>query len=81
MPGSSGLNTVGKNKISLFLLILSSYYNNLGFPGGTVVKNLPAIAGDTRNMGAIPGQGTYAGVKNGTLLQYSCLENPRDRGA
>ena len=49
MPGSSGLNTVGKNKISLFLLILSSNYNNLGFPGGTVVKNPPANAGDTRH--------------------------------
>ena len=81
VPGSSGLNTVGKNKISLFLLILSSNYNNLGFPGGAVVKNPPANAGDTRDMGAIPGQGRYARVGNGTLLQYSCLENPTDRGA
>ena len=55
MPGSSGLNTVGKNKISLFLLILSSYYNKLGFSGGAVVKNLPANAGDTGDVGAIPG--------------------------
>ena len=47
----------------------------LGFPGGTVVKNLPANTGDTRDVGLIPGGG------HGTLLQYSCLGNPMDRGA
>ena len=44
----------------------------VGFPGGSVVKNLPASAGDT---GSIPGEG------NNNPLQYSCLENPVDRGA
>ena len=48
------------------------------FPGGAVVKNLPANAGD---VGSIPGLGRPPGGGNGTLLQYSCLENTMDRGA
>ena len=46
-----------------------------------VVKNLPASAGDARDMGSIPGLGRSPGVRNGNLLQYSCLENPMDSGA
>ena len=53
----------------------------LGFPSGAVVKNLPANAGDTRDVGWIPGLGRVPGVGNGTRLQYSCLENPMDGGA
>jgi len=53
----------------------------LGFPGGAVVKNLPANSGDTRNMGSIPGSGRSPGVANGNPLQYSCLGNFMDRGA
>ena len=49
-----------------------------GFPGGTVVKNLVANAGDA---GLIPGLGRSPGVDNGKLLQYSCLENSMDRRA
>ena len=52
-----------------------------GFPGGVVVKNLLANAGDTRDAGSIPGSGRSPGVENGNLLQYSCLENSIDRGA
>ena len=52
-----------------------------GFPGGTVVKNLPANTGDPRDAGSIPGSGRSPGVENGNLLQYSCLENSIDRGA
>ena len=52
-----------------------------GFSGGTVIKNLPASAGDTGDMGPIPGLGRSPGVGNGNLLQYSCLENPMDREA
>ena len=48
------------------------------FPGGSVVKNLPANAGDT---GSIPGSGRFPGKGDGNPLQYSCLENPIDRGA
>ena len=40
-----------------------------------VIKNPPAKAGDTRDAGSIPGMGRSAGVGNGNLLQYSCLEN------
>ena len=51
------------------------------FPGGTVVKNLPANAGDTRNAGSIPGLGRSLGEGNGKTLQCSCLGDPMDRGA
>ena len=46
-----------------------------------VVMNLPASAGDARDMGSIPGLGRSPGVRNGNLLQYSFLENSMDRGA
>ena len=46
-----------------------------------MVKNPPAIARDVRVVGIIPGSGRYPGVGNGNPLQYSCLENPMDRGA
>ena len=46
-----------------------------------MVKNSPANAGDTRDVGSIPGLERSSGGGNGNLLQYSCLENPTDRGA
>ena len=46
-----------------------------------VVKNLPANAGDIRDMGLIPGLGRFPGGELGNPLHYSCLENPTDRGA
>ena len=49
--------------------------------GGSVVKNLPAVAGGVRDMGSIPGSGSSPGKGNGNPLQYSCLEDPMDRGA
>ena len=52
----------------------------VGFPGGAVVKNLPANAGDTRDMSSIPGLERFPGVGNDNRLQYSCLENSMDRG-
>ena len=45
-----------------------------------VVRNLPANAEDTRDMGSIPGSWSSSGGGHGNLLQYSCLENPMDRG-
>ena len=45
------------------------------------VKNLPADAGDLRDLGLIPGPGRSPGGGHGNPLQYSCLENPMDRGA
>ena len=51
-----------------------------GFPGGSVLKNLPANARDVRDMGLIPGSGRFPGEGNGDPLQNSCLGNPMDRG-
>ena len=51
----------------------------LGFPEGSVVKNLPANEGDARDLGSILGSGRFSGVRNGNPLQYSCLENSMDR--
>ena len=45
-----------------------------------MVKNSPANAGNIRDMGSIPGLGRFPGKGNGNPLQYSCLENPTDRG-
>ena len=45
-----------------------------------VVKNLPANAGDIRDTGLIPGSGRCPGGGHSNPLQYSCLENPMDRG-
>ena len=46
-----------------------------------MVKNSRSNAGDTRDMGLIPGRGKSPGGGHGNPLQYSCLGNPRDRGA
>ena len=46
-----------------------------------VVKNPPANAGDTGDADSIPVSGRSPGIGNGNPLQYSCLENPMDRGA
>ena len=46
-----------------------------------MVKNLSADAGDTRDVGSIPGLGRSPGEGNGNPFQYSCLENFMDRGA
>ena len=46
-----------------------------------VVKNPPANAGDARDAGSIPGLGRSLGGGNGNPFQYSCLENPTEKGA
>ena len=53
----------------------------MGFPSGSTVRNLPANAGDTENVCSIPGLQRFSGGRKGNPLQYSCLENPMDRGA
>ena len=60
--------------------VLIFTYINMGFPGGTVVKSLPANSGDTRNTGFIPGSGRSV-VGNGNQLQDSCLENSMEKEA
>ena len=52
-----------------------------GFPGGSVVKNMPGNAGEAGDAGSIPESGRSPGGGNGNPLQYSCLQNPTDRGA
>ena len=61
-----------------FILNYTLYIVYMGFSDGTVVKNLAINAGDT---GLISGLGRCPGGGNGHPLQYSCLENPLDRGA
>ena len=63
-------------QLSYGKLIFAPY--TMGFSGGSEVKNLPANAGD---MGSITGLGRSPGEGNGNALQYSCLEDPMDRGA
>ena len=46
-----------------------------------MIKNLPPIAGDARDTGSVPGLGRSSEGGNGDPLQYSCLENPKDRAA
>ena len=49
----------------------------MGFPGGSVVKNLPANEGD---MNSVPGSRRSPAERKGNPLQYSCLGDPMDRG-
>ena len=69
--------------VTLMLLKILNWYNSLiyfylkDFPGGTMVKNPPANAGDT---GSIPGWGRVLGGEIGNPLQYSCLGNATNRG-
>ena len=66
--------TLRHNDLDLLVLLPPSG----GFPGGSVVKNLPANAGD---VALIPGLGRSPGEENGNLLQYFCLGNPMASGA
>ena len=61
-------------------LISITIYNRRVSQVALVVKHPPANAGDIRNMGSIPGSGKTPRGGHGNPLQYSCLENPMDRG-
>ena len=76
------------NKCSVLFIIIASlaferepFMMDKGFPGGAVVKNPPANAGDVRDADSIPGLGRSPRGGHGNPLQYFCLENPTDRGA
>ena len=58
--------------------VFASPHNLQGFPSGLVVKNLPANEGGKCS---VPGLGRFPGEGNHNPLQYSCLENPTDRGS
>ena len=66
---------IGHYRVSL--LVTYFMYSSVGFPGGSEVKASAFNAGD---LGLIPGSGRSPGEGNGNPLQYSCLENPMDRG-
>ena len=72
------MNIVGPNHVNI---LLGEGIKIIGFQGGTVVKNPPANAGDTGDVGLILGLGRSLGGRNSNPLQYSCLGNPMDRGA
>ena len=59
-------------------ILFSLYRGERDSPGGSVVKNPPATAGDSNS---VPGCGRSPGEGNGNPLQCSCLGNPTDRGA
>ena len=61
--------------------IWRQYPWKMGFPNGSAGKNSTCNAGATGEVGSIPGLGRPPGGGNGNPLQYSCLENPMDRGA
>ena len=66
----SAVKNLGRNK-----------YTYGGFRGGSVVKNLPASAGDAGDTGSVPGLGRSPAGGNDNPLQYSYLGNPMERGA
>ena len=53
----------------------------LGFSDGSLGEESACRVGDTGDLGSIPGLGRSPGEGHGDLLQYSCLENPMDKGA
>ena len=53
----------------------------MGFPGDSMVKNPSANAGDVRDVDSIPGSRRSPGGEHSNLFQYSCQENPMDKGA
>ena len=63
------------------LSLCGEQHEKKGFPCGSVVKNMPANARDTGDMGLSPGSGISLGEGNGNPLKDSCCENPMDRGA
>ena len=65
--------------VSPFFTLYIPLWPYMGLPGGSLAKNLPANAGDARDMGLIPGSGRSLGEGKGNPLQYSCLENSMDR--
>ena len=64
-----------------FMIQFPGSPRDTGFPHGSDSKESACNAGDAGDMGRIPGLGRSLGVGNGNSLQYSCLENPMDRGA
>ena len=64
----------------IFAIVCSQTYQGAS-QVALLLKNTPASAGDIRDVGSIPVSGRFPGGGHGNPLQYSCLENPMDRGA
>ena len=67
--------------VGIQYILRTNKYILWGFPEVLVVNNLPANAGNIRDLGSIPWSGRSPGGGHGNPLQYSCLENLMDRGA
>jgi len=76
---SSLCHTVASCCLSVFYIVV--YVNLRASQVALVVKNTPASKEDIRDVGSSPGLGRSPGGGHGNPLQYSCLENPMDRGA
>ena len=74
-------STAQINKYIKKNLFMTVYSRGMGFLGGAVVKNLPVNAGDSRDVGLIPGSGRFLGVGSGSPLQYFSLGNLTGREA
>ena len=72
------LGVLGSCILIFWVKILRHLQARWGFPGDTVVKNMPGSTGDTGDVGSIPGSGRPPGERNGNPFQYSCLKNPID---
>ena len=66
--------------VASFWAICLRFLGSFCFPGGASGKDLLANAGHVRDSGSVPGLGGSPGEGHGNPLQYSCLENPMDRG-
>ena len=75
------LNNIKRQPNEWEKIFANDVYSKEDFSGGTVVKNPPPNAGDTGDVGLIPGLGRSSGIEDGNPLQYSCLENSMDIGA
>ena len=76
-----GRKILGNDGQILKISVLKIHYHILGFPCGSMVKIPSTNAGDARDVGSIHGLGRYPGEGDDNPFQYSCLENPMDRGA
>ena len=65
----------------MYVCVYIYTHNRLGFPLWLSGRQSACSAGETGNMDSVPGSGRFSGEGNGNILQYSCLENPTERGA
>ena len=76
-PGTIPTLCTARNRQDKAAMFATQERRRLGFPGDSAVNNPPA---KQENVGSIPGSGRSLGEGNGNPLQYSCLENPTERG-